>query len=98
MEVEESLFQDGSVFPLLFLRREEDARIEEGEVCSLHLLIAAFGLHRPGLVVLSLGCCSSLLPQLPLSLCDFFSGGFLEQKLPRPLPSSSLLLALPPVS
>lgn len=44
---------------------------EEGEVCSLHLLIAALGLHPLGLVVLLLGCCSSLLPQLPLSLCDF---------------------------
>lgn len=46
---------------------------EEGEVYSLHLLIAALGLHRLGLVVLLLGCCSSLLPQLPLSLCDFLA-------------------------
>lgn len=51
---EESLFQDGSVFPLLFLRREEDACREEGEVCSRHLLIAALGLHPLGLVVLLL--------------------------------------------
>lgn len=70
---------------------------EEGEVCSLHLLIAALGLHRLGLIVLLLDAAlHSFLSSLFHSV--IFSGDFLEQKLPHSIHSSSLVLALPHVS